>query len=175
MDLIFKYKQATFLRAQQIDRNFHSGLCFIMCIDYIYNKKHNLPCDFLYFCKTWQFTSRHRALLYLYQSGKYSGDPYLMKNGKLTLKYLRKADHPIEIYLLTQGCYIINISLDQGTKAHAVAYIKKIGETLFFDPNHGEYNIKNKLNLLDFLKREYSTRVDYISIYQVTEPVYHSV
>ncbi|WP_350487619.1 YopT-type cysteine protease domain-containing protein [Escherichia coli] len=79
------------------------------------------------------------------------------------------------IYLLTQGCYIINISLDQGTKAHAVAYIKKIGETLFFDPNHGEYNIKNKLNLLDFLKREYSTRVDYISIYQVTEPVYHSV
>ncbi|HBC9877865.1 TPA: hypothetical protein KFR48_004914, partial [Escherichia coli] len=103
------------------------------------------------------------------------GDPYLMKNGKLTLKYLRKAEHPIEIYLLTQGCYIINISLDQGTKAHAVAYIKKIGETLFFDPNHGEYNIKNKLKLLDFLKREYSTRVDYISIYQVTEPVYHSV
>ncbi|ELB7253017.1 TPA: hypothetical protein N8F85_004479 [Escherichia coli] len=98
-----------------------------------------------------------------------------MKNGKLTLKHLRKAEHPIEIYLLTQGCYIINISLDQGTKAHAVAYIKKIGETLFFDPNHGEYNIKNKLNLLDFLKREYSTRVDYISIYQVTEPVYHSV
>ena len=86
-----------------------------------------------------------------------------------------EAEHPIEIYLLTQGCYIINISLDQGTKAHAVAYIKKIGETLFFDPNHGEYNIKIKLNLLDFLKREYSTRVDYISIYQVTEPVYHSV
>ncbi len=51
MDLIFKYKQATFLRAQQIDRNFHSGLCFIMCIDYIYNKKHNLPCDFYIFVK----------------------------------------------------------------------------------------------------------------------------
>ena len=102
-------------------------------------------------------------------------NPYLMKNGKLTLKHLRKAEHPIEIYLLTQGCYIINISLDQGTKDSCSSLYKKIGETLFFDPNHGEYNIKNKLNLLDFLKREYSTRVDYISIYQVTESVYHSV
>ncbi|HGT9221493.1 TPA: hypothetical protein ACM5NU_005538, partial [Escherichia coli] len=30
MELIFKYKQATFIQAQQIDRSFHSGLCFVM-------------------------------------------------------------------------------------------------------------------------------------------------
>ncbi len=39
MELIFKYNQTSFIRAQQIDRAIYNGLCFIMCIDYLYNKE----------------------------------------------------------------------------------------------------------------------------------------
>ncbi len=49
MELIFKYNQTSFIRAQQIDRAIYNGLCFIMCIDYLYNKEKNLPCDYDYF------------------------------------------------------------------------------------------------------------------------------
>lgn len=45
MELIFKYNQTSFIRASQIDRAIYNGLCFIMCIDYLYNKEKNLPCD----------------------------------------------------------------------------------------------------------------------------------
>ncbi|EFM2022829.1 hypothetical protein HCQ40_004931, partial [Escherichia coli] len=96
-------------------------------------------------------------------------DPYLMNNGKIKLTHFRKTEHPIEIYLLKKGIYIINLSLSKGTQAHAMAYIKRPGETLFFDPNHGEYSIKNKLNLLNFINQKYNSYgIDYLSIYQAS-------
>lgn len=166
MELIFKYNQTSFIRASQIDRAIYNGLCFIMCIDYLYNKEKNLPCDYDYFSNICNFTSRYRAMLYYYQGGGAGKDPYLMNNGKIKLTNFRKTEHPIEIYLLKKGIYIINLSLSKGTQAHAMAYIKRPGETLFFDPNHGEYSIKNKLNLLNFINQEYNSYgIDYLSIY----------
>ncbi|HAJ6957010.1 TPA: hypothetical protein HNJ20_20885 [Escherichia coli] len=169
MELIFKYNQTSFIRASQIDRAIYNGLCFIMCIDYLYNKEKNLPCDYDYFSNICNFTSRYRAMLYYYQGGGAGKDPYLMNNGKIKLTNFRKTEHPIEIYLLKKGIYIINLSLSKGTQAHAMAYIKRPGETLFFDPNHGEYNIKNKLNSLNFINQEYNSYgIDYLSIYQAS-------
>ncbi|HFI9920776.1 TPA: hypothetical protein ACGSUH_005173 [Escherichia coli] len=131
MELIFKYNQMSFIRAQQIDRAIYNGLCFIMCIDYLYNKEKNLPCDYNYFSNICNFTSRYRAMLYYYQGGGAGKDPYLMNNGKIKLTHFRKTEHPIEIYILKKGLYIINLSLSKGTQAHAMAYIKRPGETLF--------------------------------------------
>ncbi|MCW7226483.1 hypothetical protein OHD50_27170 [Escherichia coli] len=31
-----------------------------------------------------------------------------------------------------------------------MAYIKRPGETLFFDPNHGEYSIKKQVKFIEF-------------------------
>lgn len=169
MELVFKYNQAYFIQEQQIDRSIHNGLCFVMCIDYLHNKEKKLPCDFKYFSNICNFTSRYRAMLYYYQGGGAGKDPYLMNNGKIKLTHIRKTNHPIEIYLLKNGYYIINLSLSKETKAHAMAYIKKPGETIFFDPNYGEYRIKNKLSLLNFIHKEYdSYGIDYLSIYQAS-------
>lgn len=85
MENTFKFSQSEFIKSQHTDRNIYNGLCFFMCIDYIYNKSNNIKCDFIFFSKTYAFSSRYRGMLFAYESGAIK-DPYLIKNGKIHLK-----------------------------------------------------------------------------------------
>ena len=137
-----------------------------MCIDYIYNKLNNIKCDFIFFSKTYAFSSRYRGMLLAYESGAIK-DPYLIKNGKIHLKKIKESVNPVEIYNIKDDSYVINLSLSNGKMSHATAFIKNGRHSLFFDPNFGEYIVENKMELISFLKQKYKGyyNLDNISLY----------
>ncbi|EGO9689674.1 hypothetical protein CXZ60_005098, partial [Escherichia coli] len=147
MENIFKFSQSEFIKSQHTDRNIYNGLCFFMCVDYIYNKSNNIKCDFIFFSKTYAFSSRYRGMLLAYESGAIK-DPYLIKNGKIHLKKIKESVNPVEIYNIKDDSYVINLSLSNGKMSHATAFIKNGRHSLFFDPNFGEYIVENKMELI---------------------------
>ncbi|EES4110886.1 hypothetical protein WKP56_004605 [Escherichia coli] len=168
MENIFKFSQNEFIKSQHTDRNIYNGLCFFMCVDYIYNKSNNIKCDFIFFSKTYAFSSRYRGMLLAYESGAIK-DPYLIKNGKIHLKKIKESVNPVEIYNIKDDSYVINLSLSNGKMSHATAFIKNGRHSLFFDPNFGEYIVENKMELISFLKLKYKGyyNLDNISLYSV--------
>lgn len=84
MENIFKFSQTEFIKSQHTDRSIYNGLCFL-CVLIIYNKLNDIKCDFIFFSKTYAFSSRYRGMLLAYESGIIK-DPYLIKNGKIHLK-----------------------------------------------------------------------------------------
>ncbi|HAM2749825.1 TPA: hypothetical protein IBD86_005153, partial [Escherichia coli] len=166
MENIFKFSQTEFIKSQHTDRSIYNGLCFFMCIDYIYNKLNDIKCDFIFFSKTYAFSSRYRGMLLAYESGTIK-DPYLIKNGKIHLKKIKGGVNPVELYNIKDDSYIINLSLSNGTMSHTTAFIKNGRHSLFFDPNFGEYLVGNKMELINFLKQKYKGyyNLDNISLY----------
>ncbi|HAU9463476.1 TPA: hypothetical protein JEY55_005166, partial [Escherichia coli] len=136
------------------------------CVLIIYNKSNNIKCDFIFFSKTYAFSSRYRGMLLAYESGAIK-DPYLIKNGKIHLKKIKESVNPVEIYNIKDDSYVINLSLSNGKMSHATAFIKNGRHSLFFDPNFGEYIVENKMELISFLKQKYKGyyNLDNISLY----------
>ncbi|ANO92583.1 YopT-type cysteine protease domain-containing protein [Escherichia coli] len=137
-----------------------------LCVLIIYNKSNNIKCDFIFFSKTYAFSSRYRGMLLAYESGAIK-DPYLIKNGKIHLKKIKESVNPVEIYNIKDDSYVINLSLSNGKMSHATAFIKNGRHSLFFDPNFGEYIVENKMELISFLKQKYKGyyNLDNISLY----------
>ncbi len=123
--IYFKFSQNEFIKSQHTDRNIYNGLCFFMCVDYIYNKSNNIKCDFIFFSKTYAFSSRYRGMLLAYESGAIK-NPYLIKNGKI-IKKIKESVNPVEIYNIKDDSYVINLSLSNGKMSHATAFIKMVG------------------------------------------------
>lgn len=55
MENIFKFSQTEFIKSQHTDRSIYNGLCFFMCIDYIYNKLNDIKCDFIFLVRHMHF------------------------------------------------------------------------------------------------------------------------
>lgn len=147
-----------------MDRELHKGVCLTMCIDYIHNKRNNLPCDFIFFTKTYKFTSRQRALSYGTTSGKIN-DAVLSPNGKFKTRFNLFLPTPlshakITSCLLNKGDYIITIYGINGA-GHSIALCnnKKIK---LFDPNKGLFVLDYISELVFYINKNYGIQSIYI-------------
>ncbi|EIO6662467.1 hypothetical protein LQ294_001464, partial [Escherichia coli] len=138
METVFYFNQKDFT-SRILDGDLHAKLCLTMCIDYIYNRRNNLVCDFLFFTKAYQFSSRQRAFSYGTQCGKIK-DAVLTPNGKINSVLNAFIPPPLTKsktipYLLTKGDYFITV-LNIDDTGHTLA-LHNQDEPELFDPNKG--------------------------------------
>ncbi len=163
MENVFYFNQKDFT-GRILDRSLHAKLCLTMCIDFIYNKRQNLSCDFLFFSKAYQFSSRQRAFAYGAQCGKIK-DAVLAPNGKINS--VLKAFIPAPLtrsktlpYLLRKGDYLITV-LNIDDTGHTIALHNQEDPELF-DPNKGLFTLEYLWELTDFINQQYHNKGIYI-------------
>lgn len=163
MEPQFYFNQFKFI-TKILDRDLHKGLCLTMCIDFIYNKRNNLQCDFLYFSQIYKFASRQRALDFGVTSGKIK-DAALIPNGKVDLQFKKFISYPLNYTkmasaLLNKDDYIITI-FNSDDSGHCIAFRNR-NKMELFDPNNGMFVLDFMSELISFINTRYQNKGVYI-------------
>lgn len=163
METVFYFNQKHFTPSI-LDRDLHTKLCLTMCIDFIYNKRKGITCDFLFFSKVYQFSSRQRAFAYGAQCGKIK-DAVLSPNGKLNSLLKAFISAPLNRtrtipHLLGKGDYLITIlSIDE--TGHTIALCNK-NDIELFDSNKGLFILEHLAELTSYINDNYLNKGIYI-------------